>query len=106
MPIGDLNKRIEIQSFTRVGDGHGGFTDTWRTEATVWAAIWPMSATEQVRSEKPLGTVSHRIRIRYRRNLRADWRIKFGNRKFNIVGPPINPNEKNEFLDLMCMEAM
>ena len=104
MRIGDLNKRIELQAATRVSDGMGSFTETYSTIATVWAAIWPISANELVRSMKETMEISHRIRIRYRSALRPDWRLKFGNRYLNIVSI-INPNEKNELLDLMCREA-
>jgi len=102
--IGDLNKRIEIQAATKASDLMGGFTETWNTIATVWAAIWPLSATETVQSMQTGMTISHRIRIRYRSTFLPFWRLKFGNRYFNIVSI-LNPNEKNEYLDLMVKEA-
>ena len=103
--IGSLNKRITLQYPTKVSDDMGGFTETWVDAATVWSAIWPTSAREQVQSMKETMTISHRIRIRYRSILRPDWRVKFGNRYFNIVSI-INPSERNEWLDLMCKEAI
>ena len=102
--IGDLNKRIEIQAATKASDLMGSFTETWGTIATVWAAIWPLSATETVQSMQTGMTISHRIRIRYRSTFLPFWRLKFGNRYFNIVSI-LNPNEKNEYLDLMCKES-
>ena len=106
MPIGDLNKLINIIGTTKVGDGMGSFTETDTTIASdIWAAIWPASASEQIQSLQPVGTITHRIRIRWRSVLKSSWRIKFGNRYFAIVAPPINPNEKNEWLDLLCREA-
>ncbi len=105
--IGDLNKLVSIIGTTRASDGMGGFTETDTTIASnVWAAIWPLSASEKLRSMQVTGEISHRIRIRYRSVFRPDWRIKFGNRYFNVAGPPINPNERNEWLDLMCKEAV
>ena len=83
----------------------GGFVTSWVNAATIWAAIWPVSASEQVQSMQSTMTISHRIRIRYRSILRASWRIKFGLRYFNIVSI-INQNEKNELLDLMCKESV
>lgn len=102
--IGDLNKRITIQAPTRASDGMGNFTESWNDLATVWAAIWPMSANEYKQAMQNVMIVSHRIRIWYRSAFKASWRIKFGNRYFNIVSI-INQNEKNEYLDLMCKEA-
>lgn len=105
MPTGDLNKRIEIQAPSKVGDGMGGFDEVFNTIAVVWSSIWPTSAKETVQSMQPMGTISHRIRVRYRSVLKASWRIKFGHRYFAIVAPPINPNERNEWLDLLCQEV-
>ena len=104
MLIGDLNKRITIQSKTRVSDSMGGFTETYSDHATVFAAIWPVSAKEMVQANSTTMEVTHKIRIRYRGVLRSSWRIKFGNRYFAIVGM-VNPGERNEWLDLLCKEA-
>lgn len=101
---GTLNKRITIQQQTKVSDLMGGFTISWVDVATVWAAIWPVSASEIVKAGATTMTVSHRIRIRYRSIFKAAWRLKFGNRYFAIASV-INPNESNEVLDLMCKEA-
>ncbi len=104
MKSGDLKKRITLQYQTKAPDGMGSFTTTWVDHATVWAAIWPISASEQVQAMQTVMTMTHRIRIRYRSVLKASWRIKFGTRYFNIVSI-INPNIENEMLDLMCKEA-
>ena len=105
MPIGDLNKRIQIQYEVKSSDGMGGWDSTWTDACTCWAALWPISAKETIQSMKETMTISMRIRIRYRSVLRPDWRIRFGNRFFNIVSI-VNPEERNELLDLMCKEAV
>jgi len=107
MQAGELNKRIILQYTTKVPDGMGSFTETetWTDAATVWAAIWPLSVNERIMSKQLSGELTHRIRIRYRRGIRTSHRIKFGERYFNIDGPPINPNERNEYLDIMAKEV-
>lgn len=105
MKIGDLTKRVTLQYETKTADGMGGFSTSWVDAATVWAAIWPTSAKESLAAGQVSGEITHRIRIRYRRGIRTSWRIKFGTRYFNIAGPPINPNEANEMLDLLVKEA-
>lgn len=102
--ISDLNKRITLQYKTIVPDGMGGFTNSWNDAGTVWAALWPTSAKEIIQANSTAMVVSHRIRIRYRRDVKGSWRVKFGTRYFAIIAIT-NPNEKNEFLDLMCKEA-
>jgi SPP1 family predicted phage head-tail adaptor len=104
MNIGSLNKRVVLQHSTKSSDLMGGFLLAWIDVATVFAALWPTSAAEQVQAMQNTMTISHRIRMRYRSDIKPSWRIKFGNRYFAIVSI-INPNEKNEVLDLMCKES-
>jgi len=108
--IGKLNKRIKIQSKAQTADNMGGFIDTWSDLATLWAAIWPTSAAEFIRANQATMEITHRIRIRYQRfEIKPSYRIKFtdtvqGDRYFNIVSI-INPNEKQEWLDIMAKET-
>jgi len=102
--IADLNKRITLQYETKTADGMGGFDVVWTDLATVWAAVWPISANEIVQSMQTNMILSHRIRIRYRSDLTSAYRIKFGSRYFNIVSL-INPNERGEWLDIMAKES-
>lgn len=104
MIIGDLDKRITFQYQTKVSDGMGGWIVTWNDAATVFAAIWPVSANEIIVANATSMVVTHRIQIWYRRDIKASYRIKFGNRYFAIVSI-INKNEKNESLDIMAKEA-
>ena len=104
MRIGDLDKRIVLQYSTRVPDGMGGFAVTWVDAATVWAAIWPVSASETIQAAQATMTITHRIRIRYRAVLRAGWRISYAGRYFNVVSI-IDPDTAHRWLDLMVKEA-
>lgn len=104
MNIGSLNRRIELQYSTKTPDGMGGFKTIWTVDAVVWSAIWPTSATEIIAANAISMVVTHRIRIRHRSILKSSWRIKFGDRYFNIVSI-INPNMSNRYLDIMAKEA-
>lgn len=104
MKIGDINKQVVLQYQTRVPDAAGGFTVTWVDHATIWAAVWPLSATEQVQAMQTSMTITHRVRIRYRANVKASWRIQYGERYFDIISI-INPNMSNKNLDLLCKEV-
>lgn len=105
MQVGQLNKRVTLQYPVRTSDGMGGFTTVWTDSLKVWSAIWPTSASEQVKSLKETMTISHRIRIRYKSGVLSSWRVKFGSRYFNIVSL-VNPEERREWLDLICKEAV
>ena len=100
MRIGDLKHRITIQAPTRVPDGMGNTDNTWTDRATIYAAIWPVSAKEQVASMGVVMTMSHRIRIRYRSDIKSDWRLKYKNSYFDIVSI-INNNMENRMLDII-----
>lgn len=104
MRIGDLRHRVTLQYQTRASDSMGGATISWVDAATVFAGIWPVSAKEQVAGSQQTMEVTHRIRMRYRLNLKASWRLKFGTRYFAIVSV-VNPNERGKMLDLLCKEA-
>ena len=104
MRIGDLDKRVVLQYSTRTPDGMGGFTVAWVDAATVWAAIWPVSAAETIQAAQTTMTITHRIRIRYRAVLKAGWRISYAGRYFNVVSI-IDPNMAHRWLDVMCKEA-
>ena len=104
MRIGDLNRRVTLQYKTKLPDGMGGSVDVFIDAATVFAAIWPVSASEQIQAAQQVMTISHRIRIRYRSVFKSSWRVKFGTRFFSIVSI-INPNEAGKYLDIMCKEA-
>jgi SPP1 family predicted phage head-tail adaptor len=102
--IGDLKHRIALQYQSRTADGMGGATVAWTDSATVWAAIWPVSAAETIQADKGTMTITHRIRIRYRAGVAAGWRVSWESRYFNIVSI-IDPNMAHRWLDLMCREA-
>lgn len=109
MIIGQLRERIVLQSQTRASDGMGGSTITWADRATVWAAIWPVSANEQIKTMQNSMAVTHRIRIWYHPDLEAYWRIKYVDREqvtryFNIISI-IDSNMAGIFFDLLVKEA-
>jgi len=83
----------------------GNFSTTWEDVCTVWSRILPTSAKESRISEKETMTISHTLFIRYRRDIRPSWRVKFKNRYFAIVGGPVNPEECNEWLDMNLLEV-
>ena len=104
MSAGILNKRIILEAPVKTSDGMGGFSESYSTVAEVYAAIWPVSATDILRNNAPVMEVTHRIRIRYRSVMKSAWRISWAGRYFSIVSI-IDPNMKHEWLDLLCKEA-
>jgi len=105
MRAGDLKKLVSIEHETLTPDGMGGHVSSWTTWASnVWAAIWPISAKEQIQAGQETMIITHRVRVRYRRGLTGVMRIKYGSRYFNIVSV-VNPNTDNRMIEMLCRET-
>ena len=96
---GDYRNRIELQRRTAAA------LNTWTTVATVWAAIEPLSGNQFYQNLVATTEVTGRVRIRYRTDIKPDYRLKFGTRIFSIVGL-VNPKESNQELQIMYREQV
>jgi len=109
MRAGDLRHRVTLQHRTIVTDAYGEEIVTWASLATIWAAIWPVSGQEYFsqQADRRIGQVSHRVRIRYRKDVkfRPDRRFLFGNRVFEIRHV-VDENERHRQLDCYCLERV
>lgn len=101
-----LRHRITFQKQTETQNDYGEEIKEWVNVVTVWASINPISAKEFFAAEKMNSEVSHKINLRYIRQhtITPDMRIKFGERYFELIGPPINFQERNIELQLLCKE--
>ena len=106
MNLSKLNRRIAIQEPLKTDDGMGGYETEWRDIFSVWAAIWPVSAKQVIANEAVISVTSHRIRIRYRSDIKSEYRVRYKDRYFTIYGQPINVDEGNVWMDLMCKETV
>lgn len=102
--IGDFRHRITFQKEVKVSDGYKGFTVTWQDVITVWASVDPLSGREYFYAHQIQNAISHRIRIRYRTDIKEEMRIRHGNRYFSIESI-IDIGERREFLELRCQEG-
>lgn len=69
-----------------------------------WATVKPFKASEYNFVGKLKPEVTHRFYVRYREDITADMRLRFGKHVFNIVGPPIDINNKHELLEIQGEE--
>ena len=105
MRAGRLRHRVNIQSRTQARNAHGEMVDAWLTTETRWAGVEPMTSRERFDSQQVQGEISHRIVMRHVPGLDSSQRIEFKGRRFEIVGPPINKDERNREMELMVKEA-
>ena len=100
MRVGDLNRNLIFQA-------PSGSPVTWTTIFTCKGAIWPLNSTESMQALAMGGTITGKIRIRYRPvSIKPTWRVVCGSTIYSIVGPPINVSGNNTYLELKVKEAV
>ena len=100
MRIGDLSKNCLFQA-------PSGSPVTWTTIFTCKGAVWPLNSAESVAAMSLSGSITGKIRIRYRPvSIKPTWRVLCGSTIYSIVGPPINLGGSNTFLELKVKEAV
>ena len=106
MRAGELRHRVTIQRQLVPGkDDLNADIIEWADIATVWAAVEPLTGREYFAAQQVNAEITVRVRIRYLAGVNSSMRVKFGARYFYIEAPPININERNRELVLMCKEA-
>lgn len=94
-----------IQRQTETLDDYNQPEDTWTTHATVYCSIEPLRGSEYMRAQQMQATVSHRITLRYRADLKPTDRFLYDGRYFEIQSI-INIEERDRFLEVMATEQM
>jgi len=99
---GALNRNLTFQAPTKDSNGVVG----WQTIFTAKGAYWPLSGAEKVAAMALSGTITGKIRIRYRPvKIKTTWRILCGDSILNIVGPPVNLSGNNTFYEIQVKEV-
>ena len=100
MRVGDLNRNLIFQA-------PSGSPVTWTTIFTCKGAVWPLNSAESLQALALGGTITGKIRIRYRPvSIKPTWRVMCGSTIYSIVGPPINISGNNTYLELRVKEAV
>lgn len=105
MNPGQLRHRIIIQKQITTQDNFGEQYEEWNDITTVWANINPISGREFFAAETVNSEITHKVRLRYREDIKPDMRISYKGRIFRIESV-INEFEKNKVLQLMCKELL
>lgn len=104
--IGQLNKRVTVQSRVTTQDALGAESTNWSDVVTCWARIRPVSGRELLGGQQPQVVHDTRIRIRYQAGVAvsAKMRVNFGGRLYDIVGV-LDVEEAHKYLDLLCQSG-
>jgi SPP1 family predicted phage head-tail adaptor len=99
---GQLNKRITFQTPVVIPiEGITSYTDY----CTVWAAIRPLVGNRRYQAQQYNSEIAGQIIIRYRNDITSSMRIKYLDRRFQILSI-INPGEVNEALEIEYKELL
>jgi SPP1 family predicted phage head-tail adaptor len=82
---GALRERLVLEQPVETPDGAGGVTRSHTTLATLWAALIPVSARDQVVADDLGASITHRIVIRSRADITTRHRLRKGSRIFRLV---------------------
>jgi SPP1 family predicted phage head-tail adaptor len=100
MRTGDLNRTLLFQA-------PSGSPVVWTTIFTCKGAVWPLNSAESLQALALGGTITGKIRIRYRPvSIKPTWRVMCGSTIYSIIGPPINVSGRNEYLELKVKESV
>lgn len=105
MRAGQLRHRITIQQPDNTEGSAGESLPVYSIFATVWGSIEPLSGSEGLQGRQAGSEVTHRVRIRYHAGITSNMRIVWNSRYFNLSQPPINSDERNVEIELMCREV-
>ena len=101
--IGELRARLVLEAPNLAADGAGGSTRTWSAVDTIWGAVRPLRAREQVIGDKSMGLLSHEIEIRYRGDITTRMRFRLGARAF-YISAFYDPDGRRARLICKCQE--
>jgi SPP1 family predicted phage head-tail adaptor len=101
--IGDLDKRLTIQSVSEQIGSLGDVTETWSDLATVWGLLEPIRGGERYMSQQYAGHLVHRIIVRHRSDVTDKHRIQYGSRIFDVQ-VVMNLEEDDRFLEIEAIE--
>ncbi len=103
---GEFRHPIIFQRVTDSQDEYGAPINEWQNIINARAAIYPINGKDFFMAEQTNNELTHKIHIRFMPGITPDMRIKFGERYFEISSPPINFQEKNTMLQLLCKELV
>lgn len=80
----------------------------WEDVYTVRVGIFPLSGRELVTAQITENEITHKVYVRYNPDvtITANMRMKYGTRIFDIVAPPVNFQEKDVELQILCKERV
>jgi len=113
MSVGKMQHSLALQSKGASADGAGGSSGAFSTFATTFGRIEAEGGGERFFGDQNEARTTHKITIRFRRNLTVAHRILYSftvdgasyTRTFNIRRIE-NKGERDKYLEILCDEGV
>lgn len=94
---GAFRHELALEQATLAPDGAGGHAESWAEVATLFARIEPLAAAARFGAGQTLETVTHRVTMRARPDVKSGMRLTRLGRVFAIVTVH-DPDESGRYL--------
>lgn len=100
--IGQMRHRVQFLKPVYTSNAYGEREKTYAAQAETWASIEYRSqgSSEEVDAQRIASRVDCRVTIRFNSEINAEWRMVYGNQKFNVR--TVLPDAKKMFMLLEC----
>ena len=102
---GNLREPLTIQRKSVQSDGLGGEAIQWVDVDHIRGDVRPLSGREAVQAMQLQATLTHRIYVRYRDDLRPDDRLIMRGQPL-LIRAIVNIEMRNRWLELACDEGV
>lgn len=102
---GDLRHRITLQRPAAGPDALGQMVPTWQTVDEVWGWVRQQQGREWLAADSAQASGKASVRIRWRNDVRPDWRVLWRGQPYAIVGEPVDVQGARVMLELLCVSG-
>lgn len=103
---GKFRDQVRILELKEVRMPGGRYQKDWEEFLKVRAKVIPLSGTERFQAQQIQAELTHRVEMRYHEGIKPQMRVEYKGRTFEITQPPINLEERDRELHLVCAEVI
>lgn len=100
MNPGTLDRWASLRRLETTLDSIGGVVSSWSHVSFAWAQMLPAKGREFAAAQNRIAEAVGVLRIRYRSDVAATWRVFVGGVNYEVVAPPVEIGRRS-FLDLI-----
>lgn len=107
MTVSDLTERIKIIFFETSRNSKGDIIKNFeKIRCEVWAKILPLAGKITDSTPEKINSVTYRMTIRHRDDIKPDDEILWRGKKLKILTPPFDVEVKHIWTQFDCVEVI